>query len=137
MNWLLDLYPSYPAPGTVVWIRAYLLFRHKGIVSDRWCDGKPLVITNDPVRGVIEQTWEEFCAGQTPQVEGYPSRLPYHEVLQRARSRLGERYHLFDFNCDQLKNYAHALPALSEQVQIVAVTAAIAGVAVAMAAKKR
>lgn len=137
MSWFTDLWSKYPSPGTVVWIRAYLLFRHKGIVSDRWYDGKPMVITSDPVVGVIEQSWDGFRAGQIPQVEGYPSRLPYYEVVRRARSRLGTRYHLFDFNCDQLKNYAHALPVLSEQVQAVALTAAIVGLAMAIAARKR
>lgn len=137
MNWFADFCSRYPAPGTVVWVRAYLFFRHKGIVSDQWYGGKPKVITNDPVSGVIEQTWDEFRAGQVVQIEGYPSDLPHHEVVSRARSRLGTRYHLFDFNCDQLKNYAHALPVLSEQVQAVALAATVASVALAIAAKKR
>ena len=136
MDWLLDTCSAYPAPGTVVWIRAYLVFRHKGIVSDRWYNGKPMIITNDPDRGVIEQPWDEFRAGQEVQREGYPSALPYYEVVGRARSRIGVRYSLLGFNCDQLKNYAHGLPVQSEQLQAVVAVALLTSVAV-MATKGR
>jgi hypothetical protein len=135
LHWFADFSSLYPTPGTVVWIRAYLLFQHKGIVSDCSYYGKPMIITNDPIHGVIEQTWDAFAAEQIVQIEGYPSRLPHHEVVRRARSRIGARYRLFDFNCDHLKNYAHALPELSEQVQAVMQTAVI-GIAAAIAARK-
>ena len=127
MNWF-ELYPNpYPVPGMVIWIRAYLFYRHKAIVSDRWQDGKPMVICNSPDYGVIEQTWDQFRAGQKPQPEEYPGKLPYWEVLRRARARLGTPYHLFDFNCDHFKNYAHGLPVESEQLMATMVVFTFAG----------
>lgn len=136
MNWFSELYPNpYPAPGTVIWIRAYLFYRHKGIVSDRWYDGKPMVICNSPDYGVIEQTWDQFGAGQMPEPEGYPGKLPYWEVLSRARSQLGMPYHLFGSNCDHLKNFAHGIPVESEQLKATMVAFTFVGVVAVAVAK--
>lgn len=116
LNWYLQ--SGYPPAGTVIWIRAYLLFRHKGIVSDRWRHGKPTVYVNVPGRGVVEQTWDEFAARQVPQcLRGFESRLPVSEVMRRARLLLGHGYDLFTYNCDHFVNEAHGRPVVSEQLE--------------------
>jgi hypothetical protein len=108
---------TFPPAGVVVFVPAYGLWRHKGIVSDRWYRGKPMILCNSPIHGVIEQPWDEFFGGEPLRHEGYPGSLPVHEVLRRARSRLGEPYVLFVFNCDHYKNYVHGLPVESEQLR--------------------
>ena len=125
----------YPAPGTVVYVRAFLFYRHKGIVSDRWSGGKPMVICCSPHYGVIEQTWDQFGAGQEVHTEGYPGQLPYWEVCSRARSQLGKAYGLFTFNCDHLKNFAHGLQVQSEQLAATIAVGTFAGVVTAVIAR--
>jgi hypothetical protein len=65
-----------PAPGSIVSVPAYILFRHKGIVSDRWHGGKPMVISNSArAGGVAEEPWDVFTSGQTWKEEGHPGSL--------------------------------------------------------------
>jgi hypothetical protein len=126
---------QYPPAGTVVWIRAYLIYRHRGIVSDQWWAGKPKVISNSLHYGVVEQPWDDFAQGQDVQVEGYPGRLPSGEVLNRARSRLGADYNLTAFNCDHLVNEAHGLLVESEQLKGSLAVATFLGLLLAATAK--
>lgn len=44
---------TWPSPGNVVSVPAYIIFRHKGIVSDRWYGGKPMVISNSARAGAM------------------------------------------------------------------------------------
>ena len=126
---------QYPTAGSVVWVPIYLIYRHRGIVSDRWLGGMPMVICNDSRFGVIEQTWDQFREGKQVQVEGYPGQLPYYEVLRRARSRIGSPYHVTEFNCDHLVNEAHGLPLESSQLKVTLSIAAAAGLLLAAAAR--
>jgi hypothetical protein len=135
MDWFNDS-EKYPAPGTIVSVRAFVFWRHKGIVSDQRYGGKPTVIASSPILGTREETWDRFRSGQEPVVEGYPSNLPYHEVVRRARSRIGTDYDLLGSNCDHLANYAHDLPMRSEQLLATVGIAVLAGVIVAGMAKK-
>ncbi|HEX3430503.1 MAG TPA: lecithin retinol acyltransferase family protein [Rhizomicrobium sp.] len=114
----------YPRPGTVVYIVILGLFRHKGIVSDRWWNGKPTVIANTPRLGVAELQWDVFANGQMVRIDGYPSKLPPFAVLFRARRLIGTQYSLGSFNCEHFVNYCHGLRPDSPQV-VAAVGAAI------------
>ena len=117
-------YPSFnktarvwPQPGTVVSVRVFLIFRHIGIVSDRWHRGRPMVISNSARSGtVLDESWDVFAQGRTVSIQGYPGRLPAHEVLRRARSLVGTQYHLRGWNCEHLVTYAHGLKPQSPQV---------------------
>ena len=131
-----ELTTHCPAPGTVVWVWAYLFFRHRGIVSDRWFAGKPMIIASSRRTGVIEEPWDQFRGGQQVYEEGYLGHLPVHEVIWRARSRIGMPYRLGDSNCDHLVNYAHGLPVISEQVRDAATVATIGIALLALASKK-
>lgn len=126
-----DLHYQYPATGTVVSVPAYFIFRHKGIVSDRWDDGAPLVISNSFRRGgVVEELWHEFTQGQQFQIDDYPNILSPIEVVARARSKIGERYNPLAFNCEHFTKFCHGLAMESGQLAV----CLIAGIAVAVLA---
>ncbi|MBI2755069.1 MAG: hypothetical protein HYX46_16365 [Betaproteobacteria bacterium] len=131
-----ELVAQYPVPGTVVWVWGFLFLRHRGIVSDRWYGGRPMVIASSWGNGVIEEPWDEFRAGQQVYEEGYLGQLPAHEVLWRARSRIGTAYRIADSNCDHLVNYAHGLPVISEQIREAATVVMIGIALFAVASKK-
>jgi Lecithin retinol acyltransferase len=122
--------PASLRPGTVVTVLVFPFFRHKGIVSDRLIGGKPMVLSNSArTGGVAEEPWDVFAAGQPVLVEGYPGGLPPALVLYRARSRVGTKYHLLNWNCEHLVSYSHGLASRSPQVAIVAAAVLIAGLA--------
>ena len=76
---------SSPVPGTVVYHWFHGVFRHKGVVSDRSWDGKPMVFANSwTSNGVAEIPWEEFAGPRKIFVGGYPSGLSSREVVPRA-----------------------------------------------------
>ena len=116
-------------PGTVVSVPVFKLFRHKGIVSDRFINGCPMVISNSArAGGVAEEPWEVFAAGQAATVEEYPSTLPGYVILQRARQHIGTKYQLFDWNCEHLVSHAHGKRPESPQVAAAIIVAVLVGV---------
>lgn len=111
---------SHVMPGTVVSAPFLGIFRHRGLVSDRCHNGKPMVISNSaPAGGVTEEPWDTFAAGNEVTIEGYPSDLPPWTVIQRARVRIGTSYQLFNWNCEHLVSYAHGQRPASPQVATV------------------
>jgi hypothetical protein len=66
----------WPVPGTIVYVWFFGVFKHKGIVSDRWWNGKPMVIASaQDSSGVAEVSWDAFTGGKQYFVEGYPLAL--------------------------------------------------------------
>jgi len=121
--------PSSLCPGTVVSVWVFPFFRHRGIVSDRFCGDKPMVISNSArAKGVAEEPWEVFAAGQEVAVEGYPGSLPTFVVIHRVRALIGVPYDLFRWNCDHLTTYAHGLEPNSPQLAFVTAVAVVVGV---------
>lgn len=120
--------PVQLMPGTVVSVPLLGVFRHKGIVSDRFHNGEPMVISNSPnAGGVTEEPWDAFASGNPVTVEGYPSNLPPRTVVQRARARIGSRYQLFNWNCEHLVSYAHGQQPATPQVAAVVALAILFG----------
>jgi len=120
--------PSSLRPGTAVSVWVFPFFRHKGIVSDRFFGDNPMVLSNSArARGVAEEPWDVFASGQHVLVEGYPGSLAPSAVVHRARSLVGTKYDLFDWNCEHLISYAHGLVPKSPQVAIVIAAALIVG----------
>jgi hypothetical protein len=116
--------PVWPETGTLVSIPIALFYRHKGIVSDRWYGGKPMIISNSARSGgAHEESWDVFAEGGAVKVDGYPGGLPNFEVLSRAKSLINSKYDLLRWNCEHFVAYAHGLKPTSPQV---AVTVAIA-----------
>lgn len=106
----------WPPPGTIVYVWFLGLFRHKGIVSNRRHNGKPMVIANSGASGgVAEILWDEFTTGLPYYVEGYPSDLHPLEVLYNARQMIGLPYSVAAFNCEHFVYKAHGQPPKSPQ----------------------
>ena len=121
-------HPQWPTPGTVISVPAYLFLRHKGIVSDRWYGGKPMVISNSArAGGVAEEPWDVFTGGLAWTSEGHLGTLTPWEVLRRARSAFDTKYKLFNWNCENFIAYCHGLPPASPQVAFVLLIA-LAGI---------
>jgi hypothetical protein len=107
----------------------FLLYRHTGIVSDRWHGGKPMVIsTSARAGGVREESWDTFAQGRAVSVEGYPGNLPGWEVVRRARLLIGTRYDLLSRNCEQFATFAHGLKPQSAQLVFTVLIALCVGV---------
>lgn len=124
---------QWPAAGTIVSVPAYVIFRHKGIVSDRWYGGKPMVISNSArAGGVAEEPWDVFTSSQAWKEESNPGKLTSWEVLHRARSTPPKSYNAFTWNCESFVAYCHGLPPASPQL---AVALAIALVSAAIIAR--
>jgi len=116
--------PASLSPGTVVSVWVFPFYRHKGIVSDRFIEGLPMVISNSArAGGVTEEPWDVFAAGQSVSLEGFPGNLPPYLVVHRARSLVGKSYELFTWNCDHLALYAHGQK--PESPQLVGTVAAL------------
>jgi hypothetical protein len=103
-------------------------YRHVGIVSKLSITGEPLVISASARRGMVfEESLSEFLAGNALMVIKSRTALSPHEVVRRARSRLGVRWSLFTANCEHLVNYSLGSEVESPQVQAwVAVAALVA-----------
>ncbi len=104
-------------PGTVVSV-PFGPFLHFGLVSDRRGSGTPYIISCSGRAGqVVEETAHEFANGGDIKVHGYPGSLSPHEVIQRARRRMGTKYDLFKWNCEHFARWAHDLKPESPQLQ--------------------
>ena len=103
-------------PGTIVAIDNGF-YRHVGIVTDRSQNGKPMVISNSfRRRGVFEEQWNDFSCHQNVIIHDYPGRLNSKSVVQRARSRIGTKWNLFDWNCEHFVYWSHGLEPHSPQI---------------------
>ena len=123
---------QWPAPGTIVSVPAYIFFRHKGIVSNRWHGGRPMVISNSArAGGVAEESWDVFTSGQAWKEEGHPGSLSSWEVLDRARSRAAPPYNPFTWNCESFVAYCHGLLPASPQLAVVLVVALVGAAIIA------
>jgi hypothetical protein len=124
---------QWPAPGSIVSVPAFVIFRHKGIVSDRWWNGKPTVISNSArAGGIKDEPWDVFASGQDWADEGHPGNLTAWDVLHRARFPQRRQYNAIDWNCEDFVSYCHGLPTQSPQRTAVAIVAVI-GLALAAA----
>jgi hypothetical protein len=124
---------TWPSPGSIVSVPAYVFFRHKGIVSDRWHGGKPMVISASARIGHgAEEPWDVFSSGQQWSDDGYPGAQQSWEVLERARALLNKPYDAFSWNCDMFVSASHGLQATSLQL-VVALAVAVVGIGIAIA----
>ena len=104
-------------PGTIVQID-FGFYKHPGLVSDKTLNSIPMIISNSyRLRGVYEEPWEDFSNGKEVEIVGYPGILSSNEVLDRARSKIGTRWNLFFWNCENFINWSHGLKTRSPQVR--------------------
>lgn len=125
---MLSIY-GYPTAGSIVSVPMYFVLRHKGLVSDRWYAGKPMVISNSAQKGVTEEPWDAFTNDSPWKDEGYPGTSPPWMVLRHARSPLSRPYNIVTWNCEHFVSYCHGLVPTSPQVAAVALCAIIGAVA--------
>lgn len=129
-------------PAGVVLSTPILGGRHLGIATGETRDGRPVVIhnsksrwrrvTEEPITG--DDGFSDYYAtaqGREPypiHVEGYWSALPPEAVVARARSRIGEKWRFWDWNCEHFVQWACGRPARSPQVEAWLGAAALLGV---------
>lgn len=65
---------------------------------------------------VVEEPLDIFRGQGDLRVDGYLGSLPPEIVLARARAKIGTRYSLFNWNCEQFVRYAHGLTQESPQL---------------------
>lgn len=88
-------------------------YHHVGILTE-----KNTVIHCSKSRSeVVEEDIGEFAAGRTISVRPSNSSLSPTTVVARARSKLGKRYSLFDYNCEHFVSWANGLRETSPQLQ--------------------
>lgn len=117
---------NYLLPGTIVSV-PFGPFHHLGIVSDRQGSRTPYIISCSRRAGqVAEETAHDFANGGDIKIHGYPSKLGPVQVIQRARSQLGSKYDLFNWNCEHFVHWAHGLKLESPQLQSVALISMLA-----------
>jgi|SRR5581483_965198 len=115
------VFQVWPRPGAIVSVPIFLGFHHKGIVSDRWYRGKPMVISASArTREVREEPWDTFTGGRDVTVERNPEFLEGMRIVYRARSRIGTPYDLFAFNCEHLVSYSLGRQPQSPQLAVTA-----------------
>lgn len=108
--------PTFLRPGTTL-STSRLFYRHVGILTDRFANGFPTVISSSGERGtVVEEPLDKFRRAGDIRVDGYLGLLPQDAVLERARAKLGSRYSLVRWNCEQFVRYAHGLNPESPQL---------------------
>ncbi|MCK9345048.1 MAG: lecithin retinol acyltransferase family protein [Candidatus Pacebacteria bacterium] len=102
--------------GTVLSTSRFL-YRHLGILTGRFINGFPTVISNSGDGGmVIEESLSQFQGTGDLQVVGYLGTLPQDVVLARAQAKLGSKYSLLTWNCEHFVRHAHGLKQESPQV---------------------
>lgn len=108
--------PTPYRPGTVL-STSRLVYRHFGILTDRFINGYPSVISNSGEGGmVVEESLIKFQGAGDLQVVGYIGSLPQDAVLARARTKLGSKYSIINWNCEHFVRYAHDLKQESPQL---------------------
>lgn len=126
MNPLLTV----PAGTVISTITFHGLASHTGIVSDTVDPetGEPMVIHNRRVHGTVEEPISKFCKNNEYLIEGYPGHMPAEIVVARARTKLGQPWNLFEWNCEDFVNYAHGLRGMPTQVKTWTFVFALIGV---------
>lgn len=86
---------------------------HVGIAT-----GRGWVISNSRARGgVYEESLRDFSDGRPIRVLGHLGNLPASRVVERARSKIGERWSLFSNNCEHFVRWAHGVKVASPQLE--------------------
>lgn len=103
--------------GDVVSIQLGII-EHFGVVSDKYINGVPCIISNSHKKGmVVEESIQEFANGRAITVHQYSGSLNPIQIISRARSRLGESYNLIKWNCEHFIRWATGLEPKSPQVR--------------------
>lgn len=103
-------------PGDTIGVRVGFV-THVGIVSDRYSDGAPMVISNSHRAGGVTEEPMSVFQGRYPLVSvAQPKTLPAGHILSLARQKLGTRWNLLSWNCEHFVHWAHGLEPKSPQL---------------------
>lgn len=114
-------------PGEVIGVRVGLV-THVGIVSDRYAEGMPMVISNSHRAGcVAEEPLNIFQSKYSLVLVPQTLTLPPSLILSRAREKLGTKWNLITWNCEHFVHWALGLEPKSPQLnQAIAVAGGLA-----------
>lgn len=92
---------------------------HVGIYLGRDAWGRQWVIHNAKSGFVHEDLLEMFAAGLPVALKSRVARNSYEQrlIVERARSLLGQKYDLLNFNCDHFATFAQTGVAFSPQLR--------------------
>jgi hypothetical protein len=112
--------PTY-TPGAIVSIFNGL-YNHYAIVSDRFHQGKPMLISlSKRVGTVAEEPWDICVSTNKVGLAREQGLINPIVVLGNARSMIGKlQYNLLDQNCEHFVRWAHNLKRESKQLQFAA-----------------
>lgn len=121
---------AYPPAGSIVSVGTHLFYRHKGIVSDRWHNGEPLVIScSARAGGVVEEPWTVFAQDGAVRVDQRLDTLEATQAIHRARRLSGKPYDVFAWNCEHLITAVRGQPPHSPQLAVTLVIGFVALIA--------
>jgi len=112
------MFKSIYSTGAIVKI-LMSAYDHYAVVSDRYDNGKPMLISLSARQGTVcEEAWD-YCAGNRKvALSPVQGDLHPHQVVQQARSKLGGiKYSLLSRNCEHFARWAHDLKVESKQIQ--------------------
>ena len=103
-------------PAQVIGVRVGPIV-HLGIVSDRFANGEPMVISNSlRAGGVAEEPLSVFQGRYLLVPVSLPRVLPAGHILSLARQKLGSRWNLLSWNCEHFVHWAYGLGLKSPQL---------------------
>ncbi|MDQ6984031.1 MAG: lecithin retinol acyltransferase family protein [Ghiorsea sp.] len=113
--------------GAIVGVPFLGVLKHVGVISDRIINGKPTVFSASQKTGVVqEEDFDSFSEGKPVKLVNMSGNLSGVEVVQRARSKKGEKYSLFFWNCEHFACWCHGLKVESKQLQFFGTVACLA-----------
>lgn len=105
------------------------LYKHWAILSDRFTNGKPMLISNTFRNGTVrEEPWADVVGDRPYKVHSLPSNVPVELVYAKARNAINKvKYDLFQYNCEHFVHDTVSGVVKSNQLRS---TLAIAGLSI-------
>lgn len=112
------MYSSIYSPGAIVTV---LMggYQHYAIVSDRYTNGMPMLISLSARRGTVhEEPWHTCAKNRQVTLSPEQGNLMPHVAIARARSAIRRReWHFLKYNCEHFAREVHGLGITSKQVR--------------------
>lgn len=95
------------------------VYEHWALVSDKFSDGKPMLISNSWRNGTVrEESWDQVVGNKPYKVHKIQSTKPVEYILSRARSAISRvKYSLTHYNCEHFVREVITGTAKSDQVR--------------------
>ncbi|WP_075185339.1 lecithin retinol acyltransferase family protein [Teredinibacter haidensis] len=105
------------------------VYRHWALVTDRFYNGKPMLISNSMRTGTVrEEPWDEVVKGRKYQMFLVKAKSHKHSIFVRARQAIGKvRYSLLSYNCEHFIKHLITGKPTSHQVKVTMTGLALMG----------